>query len=163
MNYQMTTKSLHFIIFLLLMNPVFSQNKKQEKMEQLSFMVGEWVGTSKIYKEGVVSKEGAAYQKINYDLDKNILVIELNSEFLQLHTIIYYDEKEATYYYYPFSKRGVGKYPATYKEGKLIVKSSEKNRFIFGSTKDGGFREYGEKLINGKWEKYFEDSFKNTQ
>lgn len=159
----MNIKYYYLIISLLLITPVFGQNKKQQKMEQLSFMVGEWIGTSKIYKDGVVSKEGTAYQKINYDLSKNLLVIELNTEFLQLHTIIYYDTEDDTYYYYPFSKRGVSKYPALYKDKKFIVKSSEKNRFVFGRTKDGGFREYGEKLINGKWTIYFEDVFKNSQ
>ena len=146
-----------------MINSVFGQNKKQEKMEQLNFMIGEWIGTSKIYKDGIVSKEGAAYEKINYDLNKNLLIIELNTEFLQLHTVIYYDDKDETYYYYPFSKRGVNKYPAVFKDEKFIVNSSEKNRFIFSKTKNGGFREYGEKLINGKWVIYFEDIFRNSQ
>ena len=161
MNY--FTKYCFLIVFLILSNAVFSQNEKQEKMELLSFMTGEWIGTSKVYENGVVTKEGSAYQKISYDLDKSILVIELNTEFLQLHTIIYYDEKEEKYYYYPFSKRGVSKYPAEYKNGQLIVWSSDKNRFIFSRTSDGGFREYGERLVNGTWTKYFEDTFKNSQ
>lgn len=163
MSFKKITKYYYLIVILLITNAVFSQNEKQEKMELLNFMVGEWIGTSKIYDNGKLSKEGSAYQKINYDLDKSILVIELNTEFLQLHTIIYYDEKDATYYYYPFSKRGVSKYPAEYKDGKLIVNSSESNRFIFSTTSEGGFREYGESLIEGKWVKYFEDSFKNSQ
>ncbi|WP_162555870.1 hypothetical protein [Reichenbachiella versicolor] len=132
-------------------------------MEQLNFMVGEWIGTSKVYEDGIVSRQGSAYQKISYDLDKSILVIELNTELLQLHTIIYYDEKDSKYYYYPFSKRGVSKYTAEYKNGQLIVWSNETNRFTFSRTSDGGFREYGEQLIDGKWTKYFEDTFKNSQ
>ncbi|MGY3795737.1 hypothetical protein [Aquimarina sp. 433] len=132
-------------------------------MELLDFMIGEWIGTSTIYENGKVTKQGSAYQHISYDLEKSILVIKLNSEFLQLHTIIYYDEKDNTYYYYPFSKRGVRKYPAAYEDGKLIVRSNETNRFIFCRTKEGGFREYGEKLVDGKWVKYFEDNFKNTK
>ena len=159
----MISKYFYTLAFLLLANAVFGQNEKQQKMELLNFMVGEWIGTSKVYESGVVSKQGSAYQKISYDLDKNILVIELNTELLQLHTIIYYDEKDNTYYYYPFSKRGVSRYPAEYKNGQLIVRSNETNRFIFGRTSDGGFREYGERLIDGKWTKYFEDTFKNSQ
>ena len=159
----MISKYFYTLAFLLLANAVFAQNEKQQKMELLNFMVGEWIGTSKVYESGVVSKQGSAYQKISYDLDKNILVIELNTELLQLHTIIYYDEKDNTYYYYPFSKRGVSRYPAEYKNGQLIVRSNETNRFIFGRTSDGGFREYGERLIDGKWTKYFEDTFKNSQ
>ncbi|WP_435622466.1 hypothetical protein [Flagellimonas sp.] len=132
-------------------------------MQLLNFMIGEWIGTSKIYENGVVTQEGSAYEKISYDLDKNILVIELNTEMLQLHTIIYYDEKDSTYYYYPFSKRGVNRYPAEFKNGQLIVNSNDTRRFIFRSTSDGGFQEYGEQFIDGKWTKYFEDTFINSQ
>jgi hypothetical protein len=132
-------------------------------MEQLHFLIGEWVGTSKIYENGVVTRQGAAYENIAYDLDKSILVIELNTEFLQLHTIILYDEKDQKYYYHRFSKDGAARYPAEYKDGQLIVWKDEKTRFFFGSTPDGGFREYGEKLVNGKWIKTFEDTFVNTQ
>ncbi|WP_438423713.1 hypothetical protein [Aquimarina macrocephali] len=163
MNYRIITKYYYLIAFLLLTNSVFSQNEKQEKMELLNFMVGEWIGTSKVYEKGMVSKQGSAYQKITYDIDKSILVIELNTELLQLHTIIYYDEKDNKYYYYAFSKRGVSRYPAEYKNGQLIVWSNEKKRFIFNRTLDGGFREYGEQLVDGKWTKYFEDTFKNSQ
>ena len=89
MRYQKPFTYYYFIVFLFLCNSVLSQNVKQEKMELLRFMTGEWIGTSIAYKDGVVSKKGSAYEKITYDLDKSILVIELNSEFLQLHTIIY--------------------------------------------------------------------------
>jgi hypothetical protein len=147
----------------LLGNSVFAQNLKQEKMEQLDFLVGEWIGTSKIYENGVVTKEGAAYENIFYDLDKSILVIELNTEFLQLHTIIQYDEQDQKYYYHRFSKAGAARYPAEYQDGQLIVWRDEKTRFFFGQTPEGGFREYGEQLIDGEWVKTFEDTFINTQ
>lgn len=166
MKHQKTTQRYHkyycYIAFIFLFNSAFGQNLKQEKMEQLNFMIGEWIGTTKVYENGVVSKQGSAYQKITYDLDKSILVIKLNTEFLQLHTIIYYDEKDKKYYYYPFSENGVTRYPAEYKDGQLIVWSNEKNRFVFSKTSMGGFREYGEQLINEKWVTYFEDNFKNT-
>ena len=162
-DYLKNIKYYSLFIFLFLINPIVGQSTKQEKMEQLEFMVGEWIGTSKVYEDGIISKQGAAYQKISYDLEKSILVIELNTEMLQLHTIIYYDEKDGKYYYYPFSKRGVSRYPAEYENGQLTVWSNKKNRFIFSRTPEGGFREYGEKLIDGKWLKYFEDTFKNSQ
>ncbi|NER12037.1 hypothetical protein GWK08_01165 [Leptobacterium flavescens] len=132
-------------------------------MEKLNFMIGNWVGTSTVYDKGEVSKQVPAYQKISYDLNKSIVVIELHSELLQLHTIIYYDEKDKTYYYNPFSERGVRKLPAEYKDGQFIVNSSDTNRFIFGRTSENGFREYGERLVDGKWVKYFEDNFKDIQ
>ena len=148
---------------LLLSNVLVAQSPKQEKMEQLHFLVGEWVGTSKIYENGVLTKEGAAYEHISYDLEKNILVIELNTEFLQLRTIVLYDEKDQKYYYHRFSKDGAAIYPAEFKEGQLIVWKDENTRFFFGSTPEGGFREYGERLVDGKWVKTFEDNFINTQ
>ncbi|MBO0329835.1 hypothetical protein [[Muricauda] lutisoli] len=163
MGYRKTSKFFCCIVVFLLFDAVLAQEPKHEKMEQLSFLVGEWVGTSKTYENGVVTKQGAAYEKISYDLDRSILVIELNTEFLQLHTIILYDEAEQTYYYYRFSKEGAARYPAEFKEGKLIVWRDEKTRFFFGSTPEGGFIEYGEQWINGNWTKNFEDNFKNTQ
>ena len=162
-NYSLVVKFCLSFLLLLLTHSVFGQIEKKEKMELLSFMVGEWVGTSKIFEDGEVTQEGSAYEKISYDLDKNILVIELNTEMLQLHTIIYYDEKDSTYYYYPFSKRGVNRSPAEYKDGQLIVRSSETRRYIFHRTSDGNFQEYGEQFIDGKWTKYFEDTFMDSQ
>nr|WP_297788713.1 hypothetical protein [uncultured Allomuricauda sp.] len=163
MGYRKASKFFGFIVLFFLFDAVLAQELKHEKMEQLSFLVGEWVGTSKTYENGVVTKQGAAYEKISYDLDRSILVIELNTEFLQLHTIILYDEADQTYYYYRFSKEGAARYPAAFKEGKLIVWRDEKTRFFFSSTPEGGFIEYGEQLINGNWIKNFEDTFTNTQ
>lgn len=160
MRYRKASKHLCFIILIFLCNSVFAQNLKRDKMEQLNFMIGEWVGTTKAYENGVVTRQGSAYENISYDLDKNILVIELHTEFLQLHTIIYYDEKDQKYYYHRFSKTGAARYPAEFKDGQLIVWRDEKTRFFFGRTPEGGFQEYGEKLIDGEWTKFFEDTFR---
>ena len=163
MKYRKASKYFYIIVLIFLFNSVNAQNLKQEKMEQLNFMIGEWVGTSKIYENGVVAKQGSAYESISYDLDNSILVIELNTEFLQLHTIITYDEKDQKYYYYRFSKGGAARYSAEYKDGQLIVWRDEKTRFFFSRTSEGGFQEYGEQLINGEWTKIFEDTFINTK
>ncbi|MEQ8705492.1 MAG: hypothetical protein RIC19_16315 [Phaeodactylibacter sp.] len=163
MKYRKASKIFCGAVICLLCHPVFAQNLKQEKMEQLSFLVGEWVGTSKIYENGVVTRQCAAYEKISYDLNKSILVVELNTEFLQLRTIITYHEEDQKYYYHRFSRDGAAVYPAEFKEGQLIVWRDEKTRFFFGGTPEGGFVEYGEKLINGAWIKTFEDTFINTQ
>ena len=128
-------------------------------MDQLDFMIGEWIGTSAVYEDRAISKKGSAHQKISYDVNRSIVVIELSSAFLQLHTIIRYDAEDDTYYYYPFSERGTNRYPAEYKDGKLTVWSSETNRFIFSNPSAGTFREYGERLVDGQWVKYFEDNF----
>jgi hypothetical protein len=156
-------KHLFCVLFIFTINTVFGQSVKQEKMEQLSILTGEWVGTSKVFENGEVIKQGPAFEHIYFDLDSNILVIQLNSEFLQLHTIVTYDESDSTYYYHPFYKSGTAKYPAEFKEGKLIVSPNEKTRFIFTRTPEGEFQEYGEKFVEGEWTRYFEDTFKNTQ
>jgi hypothetical protein len=161
MRYLIVSKCFYFIVITLLVGPVFSQ--KQEKMEQLNFLIGEWVGTSKVYENGVVIRQGSAYENISYDLDKSILVIELNTEFLQLHTIINYDEKDQKYYYHRFSKEGAARYPAEYRDGQLIVWRDKMTRFFFTRTAEGDFQEYGEKFVNGEWIKFFEDTFKNTK
>lgn len=156
-------KFLYLLIFIFHINTLFGQSLKKEKMENLSYMVGEWVGTSTLYKGGKVSQQVPAFEKISYDLNKSIIVIELNTELLQLHTIIYFSEDDDTYYYNPFSQNGARKLPASFTDGKFVVNASETKRFIFERTKDNGFREYGEELIKGKWVKYFEDVFMNTK
>ncbi len=151
------------LVWTFLMPSISAQNTEINKMDQLSFLVGEWIGTSKIYENGVVVKEGAAYEKISFDLNNTILVITLNTEFLKLRTIVTYDQTDQKYYYHRFSKDGFARYPAEYIDGKLVVWRDEKTRFFFTKTVDGNFREYGEQLIDGKWIKSFEDTFKNIK
>ena len=157
----------YWLVFLLVFatggQGLFAQNTKKESMEELSYLVGEWIGTSKIYKEGRVVKEGAAFEKIYYDMDRSILVIELNSEFLQLRTIITYHEGDQKYYYHRFAKDGAAVYPAEFKDGHLIVWKNEQTRFFFTKDEKGDFREYGEQLVDDEWVMTFEDNFVNTQ
>ncbi|MCC1484469.1 TIGR02922 family protein [Winogradskyella immobilis] len=136
---------------------------KQDKMKVLNYMVGEWIGISKSYKNGVVDKQVSAFEKIKYDLDKHIIVIDLNSESLQLHTIIYYDDEDNTYYYNPYSKSGSRRLPASFKDGKFIVAANATTRYVFTTDEEGNFKEYGERLQNGKWTKFFEDTFKKSK
>lgn len=164
MNSHNILRSCLLLTLISFSNLAFAQSVKKEKMQQLSFLVGEWVGTSRSFDDnGNLKSEGPAFERISYDLDQHILVVELNSETLQLHTIIYYDEDDQTYYYNPFSKRGARKLPAELVDGKFVVNSSDERRFIFESHEENKFREYGEKLIDGKWVKYFEDTFGNTK
>ncbi len=163
MKYRKAFVTLFCVVLFLLNTYVLAQDVKREKMEKLNFMIGEWVGTSKVYENGILAKEGSAYEKISYDLDRSILIVELNTEFLQLHTIILYDEQDQKYYYHRFSKTGAARYSAEYKDGQLIVWRDEKTKFVFRRIPDEGFQEYGEQLINGEWIMTFEDTFINTQ
>lgn len=158
----LTAPCLYCCIALMLMAtiPASGQTVAQEKMQQLRFMVGDWVGISKTYKKDTVSTQIPAFESINYKIDQNIITIDLYSESLQLHTVIYYDEERGEYLYNPFYKNGAGKYSATYQDGQFIVQPNKKKRFIFHLTPEGDFQEYGEELKDGKWVKYFEDTFK---
>lgn len=152
------------VVFSLVINIIIAQNTQQEMMAKLRFMTGEWIGTSSGFNDnGEITNQVSAFQNIQYGLGKSVIIIDLNSESLQLHTVIHYDEKEQSYYYHPFSKRGSRKLPAEFIDGKLIVNASANSRFIFERLGEKEFREYGEKLIDNQWVKSFEDKFIDTQ
>ena len=125
-------------------------------------MVGEWVGNSKLIQNGSVVKQVVALQTIRFALNKSIIIIDLKSETLNLHTIISYNKQDKTYYYNAYSENGSRKLPAKLINNKFTVNSSNSKRFIFNKTGDKTFQEYGEKLVNGNWIKYFEDNFKDV-
>lgn len=152
------------IVFLLFMcHTTFAQTIYQQKMEALGILVGEWIGTAKVYEDGVLIHEEPAFEKISYDLDSSILVIELNRANLLLHTIVCYDAEDEIYYYHRFSKNGAKKYPAVFIDGQLVVERDEMTKFYFGRTPNGGFQEYGERLIDGEWVRFFDETYTNTQ
>lgn len=151
-----------FLFILLFSTLSFGQNVGYKKMKDLNFLVGDLVGTSTSYKDGIKTGEVSATETIKYGLDGNILIIDLKSETLQLHTVIYYDEKEETYFYNPFYKTGAAKYKAEFIDGKFIVNPSDTKRFIFTLDEAGNFTEYGEILVNGEWTIYFKDIFKKA-
>ncbi|MFT6037193.1 MAG: hypothetical protein ACI9XJ_002784 [Marivirga sp.] len=153
-------KTCNYLLgFIFISHMAIGQSIQQEKMEKLHFLIGNWVGTSTTYENGALNKQTPAFEQITYKLDNSIITLDLHSESLQLHTVIYYDEKEDTYLYNPYYKEGAAKYVAEYREGKLVVHPNAEKRFVFTLTAEGKFLEYGEKLVNGKWVKYFEDIF----
>ncbi|WP_276391869.1 hypothetical protein [Eudoraea chungangensis] len=153
--------SLAIVLFVCQFS--YGQSTFQLEMQKLHFMVGDWVGTASTIENGEIIATVPAFEKISYKLDGSLLTIDLHSEKLQLHTVIYYDEEEQTYFYNPFYKNGSAKYKAKYQEGKFIVAPSKTKRFVFSLNEAGEFVEYGETLKNGKWLKYFEDTFKNIR
>jgi len=66
-----------------------AQVTSAEKMAQLSFMVGDWEGISKSYQETGV-REVKAHEVVSYKVDKHLITIDLESEALKLHTVIYF-------------------------------------------------------------------------
>ena len=125
-------------------------------MQQLSFMIGDWEGVSTSFKEAGNSKV-TAHEVVQYKVDKHVITLDLKSESLTLHTVIYYDEQEQTYYYCPFYKKGAGKYKGEYVDGQFLVSFNPTKRLVFQQSPEGYFHEYGETLKDGKWVKYFED------
>jgi len=152
--------SILILLIIFTITSAMGQNLRKEKMAQLDFLIGDWVGVSASFENGIKKQEIPAFEKIAYQLDGHIITIDLKSESLQLHTVIYFDDKDNTYFYNPFYTTGTAKYAAEIKDGKLIVNASSTKRFIFRLTPEGHFQEYGEQFINGEWQKYFEDNFK---
>ena len=157
------TSYLFSLTLIFLLNIANGQNSQREMMDKLQFMTGEWIGTSSSFDDnGEITNQVPAFQNIQYGLGKSVILIDLNSESLQLHTVIRYDEKEQSYHYHPFSKKGTRKLPAEFKDGKLIVSASENQRYTFERLSENEFRESGEKLIDGQWVKFFEDKFMDS-
>lgn len=76
------------LVFLCVAQFSQAQTIAQDKMQQLQYMIGEWEGTSKQIKDGVVVSEVPASESIKYGLNKHIITIDLTSENLLLHTVI---------------------------------------------------------------------------
>lgn len=151
------------LIIVLLFLSIFGQAQQQNQMEQLNFMIGDWIGTSTVFSNDTISRQGPAFEKIEYKLDRSIITLDLNSSMLQLHTIIYFDSTDNVFYYCPYSKRNKGKkYKGKIEDGKFIVLMNENYRLVFQQTSEGGFMEYGESLKNNVWTKSFEDLFKKS-
>ena len=150
------TKSFLLILFGLYSVQGASQASSSEQMAKISFMIGDWEGVSTTFLEKG-SKEVKAHEVVQYKVDKHLITLDLDSETLKLHTVIYYDEEEQTYYYCPYYKKGTGKYRGRYEDGKFLVSFSGEKRLVFQQTPEGYFHEYGEKLQEGAWVKYFED------
>ncbi len=147
---------LSFLVLGLTAMQSSAQNTRKKKMDQLAFMVGDWEGISTSFKE-TGNTQVKAHEVVQYKVDEHLITIDLESESLKLHTVIYYDEKEQTYYYCPFYKTGAGKYKGQYASNQFLVSFSDSRRLVFELTPEGYFHEYGEQLKEGKWVTYFED------
>lgn len=84
--------------------------------------------------------------------------MDVSSSTVQLHTLITYSVKDSCYYYQPTSKtESYGKSKGYFKNGKFMVYFDNQARLTFEKTENGEFHEYGERLKDGVWTKYFED------
>lgn len=141
---------------------VKGQNNEQgdfSEMMKLDFMVGDWVGVSRVYEGDTIGRQGPVFESIRYLLDSTIITIDLHSTMLQLHTVIYYNEVDKVYYYCPYFKgdRNGTRYIGNWRDGNFLVNLSEDYRLTFEVSKSGELIEFGEKFSNGKWSITFRD------
>ncbi len=143
------------LLFLVL--SIYGQQTEKEALKELSFLIGDWKGTSTSYsKKGV--KKVSVTENVSYLLDGDLIQLNVKSEWIALHTIISYNVKDKKYYYYPFTKKGNKQgYKGEMVDGKFMVYFDESTRLTFTKTTKGEFHEFGERLVDGNWEKYFED------
>ena len=77
-NYSIVIMKLFLIVFFALsFQTSLSQSISKQKMNALSFMIGEWVGTSKLIQNDSVVKQDAALQTVRFDLNKSVIIIDL--------------------------------------------------------------------------------------
>lgn len=150
-------KLITTIVLLLASITFYSQETEKQALQKLSFLIGDWKGDSFSYgKDGV--KKVTVEERVNYIMNGNLIQLNVKSPWIQLHTIISYNVKDKKYYYYPFSKKGNKQgYKGEIVDGKFMVYFNDTRRLTFTKTKKGEFHEFGERLVNGNWEKYFED------
>lgn len=145
-----------FISFFLI-SALISAQEEKEALQKLSFMIGNWQGTSTSFSNNT-QKSVTVTENVRYILDGNLITLDVKSPWIELHTVISFNKKEQSYYYHPFSKTGVKTgYKGSYKDGVFTVYFNAERRLTFTQTTIGEFQEYGEELTNGKWVKYFED------
>ncbi|TCP28579.1 hypothetical protein EV195_101759 [Tenacibaculum skagerrakense] len=151
-------KLIYSLLLYFFMASFSSQAQaEKEALDKLSFMIGNWKGTSFSFSEKE-TKTTEVTEDVTYKMNGSLLVLDVKSSWIELHTIITYNSKEQCYYYHPFSKAGLrDKYKGNFEDNVFRVYFTKERRITFTLTKEGYFHEYGENLKNGSWEKYFED------
>ena len=152
---------LFFSTLLLIYFNVSAQSEEQKAMAKLSYLVGDWAGEGKSFsEEGTTANQ--VREKVRYDLNGEILVLKVRNTrdgetVLSLHTIIYYSVADQCYYYNAYTRRGTRPFKGQFEDGKFVCYFNDDYRLTFRKTKEGAFNEFGERLIEGKWVKNFED------
>ncbi len=143
-----------------------AQTEEQKAMAKLSFLIGDWKGEGTSYPK----EENEPYQvlsKVRYDLDGELLVLRHrstrnNSTILALHTIMYYNKEDGFYYYNAYRRSGARPFQYQLKDDQFICEINGNYRLTFQKTENGEFNEFGQRLIDGKWVKNFEDILQPT-
>ena len=157
----MQTKYILTIFILCFFLSIHAQTAEQKAMKKLSFMIGDWKGTGTSYPKAE-NKPYETKATVRYDLDGELIVLRHRSmrdskNILALHTLIYYNKEDGFYYYNAYRRSGARPFQCKVNEGKLICEINGNYRLTFQRTDKGEFNEFGERLIDGKWVKNFED------
>lgn len=155
----MTKKLIYLtlLVFLSFMsNDLLAQMTERQQLAKLSFLMGDWSGTSTVYnKDDTIQHK--VQESVKYILGGDAITIDVASSAINLHTLITYSLKDECYYYEPFDRTGASKHKGFLVDNKFRVSFNPTNRLTFEKTLNGEFHEYGEALVDGKWIKYFED------
>lgn len=143
-----------------------AQTEEQKAMAKLSFMIGDWKGKGTSYPK----ENNTPYNvlsKVRYDLDGELLVLRHrstrnDSTLLALHTIMYYDKTDGSYYYYAYRRSGARPFQCQLKDDQFICEINGNYRLTFQRTENGEFNEFGQRLVDGEWVKNFEDILQPT-
>ena len=69
--------SILILLIIFAITSAMGQNLRKEKMAQLDFLIGDWVGVSASFENGIKKQEIPAFEKIAYQLDGHIITIDL--------------------------------------------------------------------------------------
>jgi len=159
----MSKKALLYIFVFLFGLPAqsFAQSVEQNAMSKLSFLVGNWSGEGISYNDG---NESTYYDSefVRYDLDGQLLLINAKGSVegktrYELHTVIHFDAKSGKYIYSPYTAKGTRPFTCQLLNKQLLCYSQKKEfRLVFQRLTNGLWNEYGERKVDGKWQKTFE-------
>ena len=153
-------------LMAMLTNSLSAQTEEQKAMAKLSFLIGDWKGQGTSYPKA----ENEPYQvlsKVRYDLDGELLVLRHrstrnDSTLLALHTIMYYNKEDGYYYYNAYRRSGARPFQCQLKDDQFICEINGNYRLTFQRTENGEFNEFGQRLVDDKWIKNFEDILQPT-
>lgn len=166
MRQNLTNKFLFLSLLFLPIMSLSAQTEEQKAMAKLSFLIGDWKGEGTSYPK----EENEPYQvlsKVRYDLDGELLVLRHrstrnDSTILALHTIMYYNKEDGYYYYNAYRRSGARPFQCQLKDKQFICEINGNYRLTFQKTENGEFNEFGQRLVDGKWTKNFEDILQPT-
>jgi hypothetical protein len=153
-------------ILSLLMNSSLSMAEEetlhQDKIKALSFLVGSWAGEGRSYADDGSNSSYFDTEDVWFDVENSLLIIQAkgfrdNKQFYGIHTVIYYDEAQGHYWYNPYTAKGARAFSCDLGNKVFLCHTPDKTfRLTFRRTESGQWNEFGEKLVDGHWQKTFE-------